>query len=107
MKDLEDGRKAYFKSVEQCTVIGVSYSDFLDIDIRTFNSLCDGFTYKRELYMNDIKTVGHMLAGKISQAVWGSKDFSKPIADIRLREQSDEERMQEKVLKFLQSKGLI
>lgn len=88
-------------------MIGISYSDFLDLDIRTFNCLCDGFVNRREIYMNDMKTVGHMLAAKISQAVWGSKDFAKPIDEIRLKDSSDPEVVNNKVLDFLKSKGLL
>lgn len=53
--------------------------------------------------MNDSKHIGHLVAGKISQAVWGSKDFDKPIKDIRLTKQS----RKEKILETLRNKGLI
>ena len=75
----------------------------LDRDIRFYNNCLYGYLMKRENVMNDMTHVGHILAGKISQAVWGSNDFNKPIKEIRLRPKSHKE----KVLETLRNKGLI
>jgi hypothetical protein len=81
----------------------ISYTDLLDRDIRFYNNCIYGYLMKRENAMNDMTHVGHLLAGKISQAVWGSSDFNKPIKEIRLRPKSNKE----KVLETLRNKGLI
>lgn len=58
--------------------------------------------------MNDEKNVGHLVAGKIASAVWGNKDYKKPIKEIRLKEEKDTtESRNAKVLKTLKAKGLI
>lgn len=58
--------------------------------------------------MNDAATVGHIVAGKISEAVWGSKDFKHAINNIKLRDDSNTvESRNAKVLRTLQAKGLI
>ena len=70
--------------------------------------MVDGYTKRRERQMNDQIQVGHIIAGKISQAVWGDKGFKKPIKEINLtqKDNTTEER-NNKVLKTLKAKGLI
>lgn len=86
-----------------CIYIGISYTDLLDRDIRYYNNCVTGYLIKREDSMNDVARVGHILAGKIAQAVWGDSQFSTPISDIRLRPKT----RQEKILETLKRKGLI
>lgn len=88
--------------------MGVSYGDLLDMDIRKFNCFVEGYINRREVAMNDMKTVGHLVAGKIAAAVWSDKSFKKPIKDIKLKEDADTtESRNAKVYKTLKAKGLI
>ena len=58
--------------------------------------------------MNDSLAVGHRIAGKIAQAVWGSNYFKQPIARFNLAEEKDDNvRRNEKVFRTLRAKGLI
>lgn len=78
------------------------------MDIRIFNSFVDGYTLRREASLNDTLRAGHIIAGKISEAVWGSKDFKKPIKEIELlQEEDDFEARNRKVLQCLRAKGVI
>lgn len=78
------------------------------MDIRTFNSCVEGYTLRRETAMNDQLKVGHLVAGKISEAVWGSKEFKKPFKEIKLlQEEDDNEARNKKVLQCLRAKGVI
>lgn len=71
-------------------------------------NLCiEGSVYKREQELNDRKDIGHIIAGKIAQAVWGSKDFKKPIDEIILHEETLEDISRRKVLNTLKNKGLM
>ena len=86
-----------------CIVLGISYEYLLTKDIKFYNNCIEGYTIKREIEMTDLQIVGHKVAAKIAQAVWGSKDFSKPIESCRLRAETHEE----KILKTLILKGLV
>lgn len=78
------------------------------MDIRLFNSCVEGFLKTRETRMNDSLLVGHIIAGKISAAVWGDKSFKKPIKPIKLTEDKDTNASRNaKVLACLKAKGLI
>lgn len=89
-------------------MVGISYTDLLDMDIRMFNCFISGYIDRREIYMNDIKTVGHLVAGKIAAAVWGDKSFKRPIDDIKLHDDNNTaESRNLKVFKTLRAKGLI
>lgn len=80
----------------------------LDLDIRKFNGYVEGYISRREISMNDAKNVGHLVAGKIASAVWGSKDFKKPIKEIKIKEEKDTaESRNARVLRTLKAKGLI
>ena len=68
--------------------MGLSYNDFLDMDIRQFNNYVEGFVDRRELKMNDHIPLIKILASQTSLAVWGSKKFSKAIKPIKLRGES-------------------
>lgn len=81
----------------------------LDLDIRTFNNLVDGYTINRETRLNDELQIGHIIAGKISQAVWGDKQFKKPISPIELfKDEADiNNERNKKVIATLKAKGVI
>lgn len=52
--------------------------------------------------------VAHIQAKKIAQAVWGSRDFKKPIDEVKLlKEESTEETRRKKVIATLKRKGVI
>lgn len=88
--------------------MGITYSELLDLDIRKFNCLVDGYQKRRETNMNDQLAVGHRIAGKIAQAVWGSKGFSKPIKQFDFtQEENTVASRNEKVFRTLKAKGLI
>lgn len=109
-KDYEEARKAYDRIIKDSVTIGISYSDLLDMDIRKFNRCVDGFIERREIQMNDSKTVEHMVAGKIAAAIWGDKSFKKPLKEIKLNkleEETLEEKSKRKVVETLRKKGVI
>lgn len=88
--------------------IGISYCDLMKMDIRIFNNYVDGYNMRREIEINDKLQIGHIIAGKISQAVWGDKRFKKPVEHIDLFKNPDvfDER-NKKVIRTLKSKGII
>lgn len=88
---------------QNCIIIGLDYNTLLDRDFRFYNNAMEGFISKRELQMNDNQSIGHLVSAKIAQAVWGSKNFGKPMQAIRLRKKSREEKIQEQ-LKFINAK---
>lgn len=105
---LEESRQQFDKTILTAGEIGIQYNELLDLDIRKFNSYVDGYIKRRETRINDDLLVGHLIAGKISQAVWGSKSFKKPIKEVKLLEEKDEVvASNEKVFKTLKAKGLI
>jgi hypothetical protein len=55
------------------------------MDKRRLDALVKGYNMKREQVMNDSATVGHTIAGKIAEAVWGSKKFSRPIKPFKFK----------------------
>lgn len=70
--------------------------------------MVEGYIIKRQEYMNDMLKINHLTAGKIAEAVWGSKSFKKEFKEIKLFEDEDiNDARNKKVFKFLQSKGLI
>lgn len=78
------------------------------MDIRVFNNLVDGYILRRQTAMNDKLRIEHLVAGKISEAVWGSKNFKKPFKDIKLLEDDDVNTSRNKrVYATLKAKGLI
>ena len=85
--------------------MGITYSELLDLDIRKFNCLVDGFSKRRETNMNDQLIIGHRIAGKIAQAVWGSKEFRKPIPKFEFAEtETSEDKIRRRRNAFLYSK---
>ena len=69
-------------------MIGLSYSDFLRMDLRQFNNYIEGFVDRREVKINDNKALIKLIASNIAMAVWGNKKFNKSIPDIKLRGES-------------------
>lgn len=109
-EDYEESVKAYDNIIRDSVTIGISYSDLMDMDIKRFNRCVDGYIAKREISMNDTKTVEHIIAGKIAEAVWGDKHFKKPIKEIKLdrvEEEDLKEKSKRKVMETLKRKGLI
>lgn len=78
------------------------------MDIRIFNNFVDGYILRRQTSMNDELRIGHMIAGKIAEAVWGSKNYKRPFKDIKLLDEDDVNTSRnKKVYKTLKAKGLI
>lgn len=78
------------------------------MDIRRFNSCVDGYTLRREVQINDDLHNGHIIAGKIAEAVWGSRDFRRPIKDVKLYvDEETVESRNSKVLQTLIAKGVV
>ena len=88
--------------------MGIAYNDLLDLDIRKFNCLADGYISRREARINDDLMVGHIIAGKIAAAVWNDRSYKKPIKQIKLREEKNTtESRNERVFRTLKAKGII
>lgn len=83
-------------------MIGLSYTDFLKMDLRQFNNYIEGFVDRRETRLNDDKALIKIKASNIAMAVWGNKKFNKPIPDIKLRGES----RAAKIAKSLNSLGV-
>ncbi len=80
----------------------------MNMDIRIFNNLVDGYIFNRQTRMNDELRIGHLISGKIAEAVWGSKNFKKPFKDIKLIDEDDVNTSRNKrVFATLKAKGLI
>lgn len=78
------------------------------MDIRVFNSYVDGYILRRQTSMNDKLRIEHLVAGKISEAVWGSKSYKKPFKEIKLLDEDDVNTSRNKrVYNTLKAKGLI
>lgn len=58
--------------------------------------------------LNDMAMVGHIIAGKTAQAVWGDKHFKQPIQQIKVKDDGklSNESLKEMTLKNLQNKNL-
>lgn len=74
------------KTIKTASIVGVMYSDLLRLDIRKFDLIVEGFNARREMELNDNLRTGHLIAGKIAQAVWASKNYKKPIEKIVIEE---------------------
>lgn len=83
---------------------GIAFSDLLDMDVREFNDFVDGYNKRRETQLNDNAQIGHLIAGKISEAVWGDSRFTRPIKPIKIvkdkQENSIEEYCKKQMLEF-------
>lgn len=78
------------------------------MDIRVFNSYVDGYILRRQTVMNDKLRIEHLVAGKISEAVWGSKSYKKPFKEVKLLDEDDVNTSRNKrVYNTLKAKGLI
>ena len=90
-------------------MMGIDYNMMLDRDIRYYTNCVNGYISRREVEMTDAQTVGHIVAGKIAQAVWGDKEFIKALKPIKLRDDPSEKikSRNEKVMRTLKAKGVI
>lgn len=98
---------SWHSTIKKASELGISWSDLLDMNIVVFNCYIDGYIKRQETELNNLQMLGHRLAGKISQAVWGSKDYSKPMDIILLHEETLEERSLRLVNQTLRDKGII
>ena len=94
---------------EVAGMVGVDYNTILDHDLRFYQSLITGFMRKREYAINDSLQVGHIIAKKIAQAVWGDRNFTEPIKPVRIIEPTAQEKRAERLaqLEFLLKGELI
>lgn len=96
------------RTVRKAAIVGIAYSEMLDMDVRTFDEYVNGYTLRREECVNDLLDIGHAVAGKIAMAVWGSREFKRPFERVRLFVEKDVVTYaNEKVIGFLKRKGLI
>lgn len=73
-------------------MVGVDYNTILANDLGFYRSLITGFMRRREYTINDSLQVGHIISEKIAQAVWGDKNFIKPIKKVPIVEPSAQEK---------------
>lgn len=94
---------------EVAGMVGVDYNTILDHDLRFYQSLITGFMRKREYAINDSLQVGHIIAEKIAQAVWGDRNFTKPIKAVQIVEPTSHEKNVQRMaqLEFLLKGELI
>jgi hypothetical protein len=69
---------------ETSVLIGVDYNTLLNGDIRFYSYAVRGYLKRREIWINDMLSVGHMVAGKHLQGFSGNKKFQKPIEPVVL-----------------------
>jgi len=90
--------------METAGQVGIPLSELWDMDIRAFNNYVIGYIRNRETMLNDSLLTGHIIAGKISMAVWGDRQFSKPIKPIKLlkdqKEKSLDDYCKKQMLEF-------
>lgn len=104
---MNESIRALDETIKRAYCIGIHYNELMELDIRTFSLCIDGSVYKREQRLNDMKDIGHIVSAKVAQAVWGSRDFKKPIDDIVLRSETLEDISRRKVFETLRKKGLM
>lgn len=102
MTDLQQSRDDLCDIYKNASMIGIQYNELMNMDLRTYMQYFQGYTLRREQTINDELFIGHVISGKISQAVWGAKEFNDPIEKVCLTEQSiqkNRERKAEEILK--------
>lgn len=67
--------------------------------------MVEGYILRRQTEINDSLMVNHLTAGKIAEAVWGSRAYSKPFKDVALIK--DEDYYRNKAIEMLKSKGVL
>lgn len=89
--------------------IGLDLNSILDLDIRLFDAYVLGATKKRETEINDQLHIGQLVAGKTAQAVWGNRDYQKPLKEVKLVEDKDATKNEliRRKLAFYKRKGII
>jgi hypothetical protein len=85
-------REELDKVREVAGLVGVDYNTILNNDLRFYQSLIRGYMRRREYAINDSLQVGHVIAEKIAMAVWGDKNFLKPIKHIEIVEPTPREK---------------
>lgn len=75
-------------NVRAAAEMGLPYSDFLKMDVRQFNNYLEGYVDRRERMLNDNVALIKTEASNIAAAVWGNKQFNKPIKPFKLRGES-------------------
>jgi len=91
-EDLEISREEIDRVREVAGLVGVDYNTILNNDLRFYQSLIRGYMRRREYAINDSLQVGHVIAEKIAMAVWGDKNFLKPIKHIEIVEPTPREK---------------
>lgn len=86
-------------------MMGLRYDDLLDKDLRFYINCLNGFIKKREYLMNDMQSIGHRIAGKIAQAVWGDKKFTNELDIIELNKVGENKPKVPKYIQRLRKKG--
>jgi hypothetical protein len=71
--------------IENAAMIGISYSELQRMDYRVYTYYNNGYVSRTENIINNIFGLTKPVAAKMSQAVWGSKDFNKDIKEVKLR----------------------
>ena len=65
--------------IENASMIGINYSELQKMDYRTYKYYNNGYISRTENIINNVFSLTKPIAAKMSQAVWGSKDFNKEI----------------------------
>lgn len=86
-------------------MMGLRYDDLLDRDLRFYINCLNGFIKKREYLMNDMQSIGHRIAGKIAQAVWGDKKFTNELDIIEFNKIGENKPKVPKYIQRLRKKG--
>lgn len=107
LNDLSASFKQLDKTLRVASEVGISYSEMLDLDIRKFNMYVEGYVLRRQQHINDTLMINHLTAGKIAEAVWGSRNYKKPFKTIELLKDSSVEAANREVIEFLKKKGVL
>lgn len=86
-------------------MMGLRYDDLLDRDLRFYTNCLNGFIKKREYLMNDMQSIGHRIAGKIAQAVWGDRNFTNELDVIEFNKIGENKPKVPKYIQRLRKKG--
>jgi len=105
MTDLQQSRDDLCDIYRNASMMGIQYSELMNMDLRTYIQYSNGYTMRREQTINDSLFVGHVISGKISQAVWGAKEFNDPIEKVCLTDHSLEAERRRKAEEILGKHG--
>lgn len=99
--------KSWHNTIKKAGELGLGWSDLLDMRIIDFDFYIEGYIARQENELNNLQVLGHRLAGKVSQAIWGSNDYTKELDPILLHEETLEEKSRRLVMRTLRDKGVI